>query len=141
MDRLLEADEACFLKRPRISALLNDAVGHPLTIVMAGAGSGKTRAVFEFARGAQTPVSWMQLSERDNASSRFWEKYTRLLAEWDAEFAQHCRIRGFPDTEDKLNRYIALRLCNVPRQKRLFVLDDAHLIEHPDILNFLERRL
>ncbi len=122
-------------------ALLADAVSYPLTLVIAGAGSGKTHAVYEFARGADIPVSWMQLSERDNASSRFWEKYTQVLAGWDAAFAQLCRERGFPDTEDKLNRYMALRLRNVPNHRRLFVLDDAHLIDHPDILRFLERRL
>ncbi len=135
------AVDANFLKRPRVSAMLADAARHPLTIVMAGAGSGKTRAVLEFTRGADIPVSWMQLSERDNAGSRFWEKYTKVLAGWNAIFAQQCRMLGFPDTEDKLNRYMALRLRYVPNHKRLFVMDDAHLIDNPDVLRFLERRL
>ncbi len=141
MERLPAADDVFFLKRPRVRALLADAVSHPLTIVMAGAGCGKTRAVSEYADGADIPVSWMQLSQRDNAGSRFWEKYTNILAGWDAIFAQQCRILGFPDTEDKLNRYISLRLRYVPNHKRLFVIDDAHLIDHPDILRFLEHRL
>ncbi len=129
------------LVRPRINALLADAVSRPLTIVCAGAGYGKTRAVCDFTRDCDFPATWMQFSARDNAGSRFWTKYIRLIAGWDEAFIGHCRALGFPDTEDKLNRHLAERRRYAPAERRLIVLDDIHLIKHTDILLFLDRGL
>ncbi len=134
-------DEKEFLPRPRVQALLESAAKEPLAIVCAGAGYGKSRAVFEFARKTSKPAFWIHFSERDNAGSRFWAKYTRFAAGWDEDFARQCKSMGFPDTEDKLNQYWALRARHAPERPHLFVLDDIHLIRHPDILRFMQRRL
>ncbi len=138
---LFKDDDNELLRRPRISARLRDAVKNPLTVVCAGAGFGKTRAVYDFTRETAIPVTWMQLSERDNAGSRFWAKYVKLTAQWNKPLAERCKSLGFPDTADKLNRYHALCERFAPERHRLFVLDDVHLIDHPDILLFLERRI
>ncbi|MDR1664668.1 MAG: hypothetical protein LBR83_07095, partial [Clostridiales bacterium] len=130
-----------YLSRPRLNALLADAVKHPLTIVRAGAGYGKTQAVYEFTHTSPFLSAWTQLSERDNAGSRFWAKYVRLIESWDKDFVAHCHSLGFPDSEDKLNLHSDLRKRYAPAQRRVIVLDDAHLITHPDILLFLERGL
>lgn len=140
-DYLLETDRPDCLIRPRVSAMLADAVRRPLTIVCAGAGYGKTRAVFEFAQ--QTPIesSWLHLSERDNSGSRFWAKYVRAISGWNETFVQNCRDLGFPDTESKLNLHIAMRERYAPDRRRLLILDDIHLINHTSVLLFLERAL
>ncbi len=132
-------DWADGLIRPRVNKLLTDAVKLPLTIVRAGAGCGKTRAVFDFTH--MFSASWMQLSERDNAGSRFWAKYIKLIAGWNEAFTEHCRELGFPDTEDKLNRHFTLRKRYAPTGRRIIVIDDLHIISHPDVLLFLERGL
>ncbi len=140
-DMLFDTCQANLLSRPRMSALLAEAVKYPLTIVLAGAGYGKTRAVFEYVTKAEIPFTWLQFSERDNAGSRFWSKYVQLVAGTNEAFAAQCRTMGFPDTTDKRNRYFALRNRNIPQRHRLLIMDDIHLINHPDILLFLERRL
>ncbi len=138
---LFGAEHTNLLSRPRISVLLAEAVKRPLTIVLAGAGYGKTRAVFDFVSHAAMPFTWLQFSERDNAGSRFWAKYVQLVAGTNEAFAKECRSLGYPDTPDKLNRYIALRNRYAPAKHRLIVMDDVHLIHQPDILQFLERRV
>ncbi|MDR1735887.1 MAG: LuxR C-terminal-related transcriptional regulator [Oscillospiraceae bacterium] len=129
------------LPRPRLNELLADAVKYPLTIVRAGTGCGKTRAVLDFTRACPLPSAWMQLSEHDNAGSRFWAKYVKLLAGWNADFAQQCTERGFPDTQDKINRHLDMRRRGAPKRPRLIVIDDLHFINHRDVLCFLERGL
>ncbi len=141
LNALLPDARTELLVRPRVNALLGEATQKPLTIVCAGAGYGKTQAVYEFARRASVPCLWMQFSERDNAGSRFWAKYVRLAAGWDENFARQCKALGFPDSEDKLNRYVALLGRHTPNRPHLFVLDDIHLVQQPAVLRFLERRL
>ncbi|MDR1753453.1 MAG: LuxR C-terminal-related transcriptional regulator [Eubacterium sp.] len=141
LGKSFETDKKDYLIRPRISALLADAVKSPLTIVQAGAGCGKTRAVFEFADMSAITTAWMSLSECDNAGSRFWTKYTQMISKWNEAFVEHCRDCGFPDTEDKINRHLTMRKRYTPKHKRLIVFDDMHLINCPNVLLFLEREL
>ncbi len=131
-----------YLLRPRLVALLADAVKHPLSIVIAGAGCyGKTSAVYDFTRNSSIPSTWVQFSELDNAGSRFWAKCAQVFSGWNESFAKQCESLGFPDTEDKINQHIAMRNSNAPEERRLIVIDDVHLINHPGILLFLERGL
>ena len=134
---MLSRSNENFLVRPRVSALLKEAVKHPLTIVCAGAGYGKTRAVFDFISELPFPSTWMQFSEQDNACSRFWLKYTQITAGWNEKFVEHCKALGFPDTKDKLNMHLSMRKRYAPSRRRLIVLDDIHLIEQADILRVL----
>jgi LuxR family maltose regulon positive regulatory protein len=128
-----------YLNRPRVHQLLADAIHHRITIVCAGAGCGKTRAVSDFTGISPHPSVWIQFSERDNNGSRFWAKYTQLASGWDGAFVAHCQSLGFPDTPDKINMHITMRRRYAPQNKRIVVLDDTHLITHPDILLFLEQ--
>jgi LuxR family maltose regulon positive regulatory protein len=130
-----------FLVRPRISELLISAMKKPLTIVCAGAGYGKTRAVYDFTQTIPHGSIWMQFSEQDNAGSRFWAKYLQAISGWNKDFAEKCKHHEFPDTPDKLNQHLLSRKAHETNKKFLFVLDDVHLISHPDILYFIERGL
>lgn len=63
------------IPRPRIRELLGDAVaGHPVTLVIGGAGTGKTVAVAEWALNtrAARPVAWMTLDRGITASPPLW---------------------------------------------------------------------
>ncbi|MDR1706291.1 MAG: hypothetical protein LBS19_16650, partial [Clostridiales bacterium] len=141
IDRVSELNHQDYLSRPRVSALLAEAARKPLAIVRAGAGCGKTRAVYDFAQGSGLRTAWMQLSGLDNAGSRFWSKYTQLAAGWSGAFTEHCKNLGFPDTEDKLNLHLKQRESYAPEERLIIVLDDIHLVTHPGILRFLEKGL
>lgn len=140
-DQLFTENKKDHLIRPRVSALLANAVKHPLSIVCAGAGCGKTRAVFDFTREVSSPSVWMHFSERDNASSRFWFKYTQIIASGNKMFVEHCKNLGFPNTEEKINEHLSIRRQYAPGKPRLIILDDVHLIDQPDLLFFLQRGL
>ncbi|MDR0597886.1 MAG: helix-turn-helix transcriptional regulator, partial [Treponema sp.] len=76
----LSSGSQIYLERSRIDALLEKVVQNPLVVVVAGAGYGKTYAVYSFLRKYKAQISWMQLSERDNIASRFWENFIAGVA-------------------------------------------------------------
>jgi len=128
------------LVRPRINALLTKALKKPIVIVVASAGYGKTRAVYDFLSQSEIPFLWMQLSNLDNVGTRFWENFVRVLVQsqlgegMDKELIE----LGFPDTEDKISKFIEIWDRLVVNRRYVFVLDDLHLVNNPDVLRFLE---
>src|ERR671938_1359821 len=60
--------------RPRLFELLDRGAAHPVTLVCAPAGSGKTMLLASWLRSAELPgpVAWVNV-ERDEAdATRFW---------------------------------------------------------------------
>ena len=60
------------LTRPRLLQTLAAAAEHPLTVVNAPAGSGKTVAVRDWAVEAEEPLIWVTAAEADLAGSGLW---------------------------------------------------------------------
>jgi len=130
---------AC-LKRPRLHKLLEDAVSYPLVVVCAGAGYGKTRAVHSFLRENEAHTTWMQISERDNNATRFWESFTSVVSlSWPEAGARLMEI-GFPETDKAFTKYTTI-MHKVAAQpgKHIRVFDDFHLLHNPAVLCFFER--
>jgi LuxR family maltose regulon positive regulatory protein len=125
-------------ERTRINRLFTEAVQYPLVVVCAGSGYGKTSAIRDFAEKYQAVTTWVQLSERDNVGARFWENFTHSLGQGNAVFGKALGKLGFPDTTDKLNQYLALVRSHIEMRRRIFVLDDFHLIEDPAVIRFVE---
>jgi len=126
------------LQRPRLDNLFTDAaVEHNLIIVSAGVGYGKTFAVQDFVESYGVATSWMQLSVRDNVSVRFWENFTHMAQQNNPLFAAVLGELGFPDTPDKLNRYLVALATFLEKEKGILVIDDFHLIEDRSVLQFL----
>jgi LuxR family maltose regulon positive regulatory protein len=131
-----------YLERPRIDRLLEKAVQKPVVVVSAGAGYGKTHAVYSFVRDYNALTSWMQLSERDNIGKRFWENFIAGVSAGNKEAADRLANIEFPETEREWERYVI-----VPREetrtnvKYIFVYDDFHLIHDKAVLRFLERSI
>jgi LuxR family maltose regulon positive regulatory protein len=127
------------LIRPRINALLTKAVKKPLTMVYAGMGCGKTRAIYDFTQKCKIPVLWMQFSDSENNPTRFWEMFCHNVAKINKSLAMEMKKLGFPDNDGKLNIYFAIRdkmLINTPR---IYVLDDFHFLKTTTVLNFAEQ--
>lgn len=135
------SDKAERYIRPRINALLEQAVQKPLVIVCAGVGYGKTDAVLDFVNENKIPAVWIQCSEFDNVSRRFWENFIHALSPINKPLSNELKELGLPDSEDKLNRYLNLShhsLSTRPAPFQIYVLDDLHLIKNPAIIYFLE---
>jgi len=136
------ADSSKHLVRPRLNTLLKKATQKPLVIVCAGAGYGKTRAVYDFVNESKTATIWMQLSKQDNMTTRFWESFVHSIAQVVGSHVEDFLSLGFPDTEEKMQRYCSFRdrsIAALPRQRYLTIFDDFHLIKNPDIIRFIER--
>jgi len=127
-----------FLVRPRISALLTQAVEKPLVFICAGTGYGKTRAVYDFTKNAEIPTTWIQISEYDIIPSRFWENFINGISQSYKDLSEKLKEIGFPDTDEKLSRISAIDEAAMPKQKHLVVLDDFHLITQPTIIQGIE---
>jgi LuxR family maltose regulon positive regulatory protein len=136
----LPSSNQLYLERPRIDALLEKAVKNPLVVVVAGAGYGKTYAVYSFVRKYQAQISWMQFSERDNVTSRFWENFINGVALSNAKAAARLEKIEFPETERQFERYMTIPLEEVsPHNRAILVYDDCHLVQNPAVLRFLEK--
>ncbi|MDR1875371.1 MAG: LuxR C-terminal-related transcriptional regulator [Synergistaceae bacterium] len=85
-------------------------------------------------------TTWIQLSERDNLGTRFWENFVCTVALRDRRFADWLREIGFPEADDQFTEYLSF-LDNkiVPDEKNVIVFDDFHLIEDRSVLQFIRR--
>jgi LuxR family maltose regulon positive regulatory protein len=128
-----------YLERPHIHQLLEKAMQSPLITVVAGAGYGKTLAVYSFLQKYNSVTFWLQLSETDNLGSRFWENFTRAISLSNQQFAAKLTDIGFPETERQFDRYLAIPNEEIrPDKKYVLVLDDFHLIYDKAVLRFVE---
>jgi LuxR family maltose regulon positive regulatory protein len=128
-----------YLKRPRIHRLLEKAVGSPVVTVTAGAGYGKTHAVYSFLQANNFVTAWMQLSERDNIQERFWENFTAAVSFINKKTAQRLGEHGFPGTGRRFDSYLSIPREDVdPQVRYVFVYDDFHLIQNREVIRFLE---
>jgi len=128
-------------KRSRLNQLFFEAIKHPLVVVYAGTGYGKTSAVHDFTEEYQTTAIWAHISERDNVCARFWENYIHTIAQINAPFADAAAKLGFPDTSEKRNQYMSFMREFVSMKQRLIILDDFHCLENESIICFLEECL
>lgn len=128
------------IERPRLFDWLEPTLLHPITLLQAPAGSGKTTVLNQWLRSHADfpPVAWVTLDGGDNDLTRFWryliaacevwqepgQKYTQALSALEVPF-------GLPD----MDRVLALFLNELTRQKqqKLLLLDDYYLITEPRI--------
>jgi LuxR family maltose regulon positive regulatory protein len=128
-----------YLERPQLYGLLEKAIKSPIVTVTAGAGYGKTQAVYSFVRKYNVVTVWMQLFERDNLGLHFWDNFCRVVEFTNSDTAAKIREIGFPETEEKLDRYLRiLHDAVMPNRKYILVYDDVHLIREKSVLRFLE---
>jgi len=130
-----------YLPRPRLDAIIDQAVQSKLVYVIAGSGYGKTRAIHHYIE--QQPdavIRWMQLTESDNIGFRYWESLTHIIASDNPELAARLRELGFPETPARFKQFGEIvKNRELPSQKTFLVLDDFHLIHSKEALDFAQR--
>jgi len=130
------------IPRPRIDSLLDQAVSHPLTVVSAGAGSGKTSAAASWAHTQRIDrhVAWLGLDRRDNKAHAFWSGLSIALIAGD-RVSTDSALRDFAPASvigpGEVASLLA-RLIDLPRPVVL-VLDDFHHISSPEVLEGFEQ--
>ncbi|MDR2786469.1 MAG: LuxR C-terminal-related transcriptional regulator [Treponema sp.] len=128
-----------YLERPRLYRSMEKSLGSPLITVVAGAGYGKTSAVYLYLRRINAYTFWVQISKRDNLAFRFWENLTGVVASLNPELSRDLRELGFPYTQQQFDRYFATtKKAMVPDRNYVVVLDDFHLLDSAPIMRFIE---
>lgn len=124
------------VSRPRLLADLDRAADLPFTLLCAGPGAGKTVLLTEWAQNSKAQVAWITAGTADVAPRRFWNLLESALPDLDG------RDRGAPATgPDAVPDPVQLLLSQVPdpASPLVVIIDDAHLLTHPDILDGLDR--
>ena len=125
-------------QRQRINQLLAKAANYPLVVICAGAGYGKTSAVYDFTRGVSIQVGWTQLTERDNIGARFWENFVGSTIQVNTGYAKAIKALGFPDTDEKINKFHGIVKSQFDGNPRIHVFDDFHFIYDPAMIFLAE---
>ena len=118
---------------------MKKATSYPLVVVCAGAGYGKTSAVYDFMHGVNAHIGWTRLTEHDNIGERFWENLASSSASSDPNHIEAMKAIGFPDSEDKLNRYQTSIRGLFGEKPVIHVFDDFHFIDDPEMVNYADR--
>jgi len=140
-DVVLQSENNGHFIRPRINALLAQAVKKPLTIICAGMGCGKTRGVYDFTQECGIPTAWIQFKKADNLGLRLKDTYDHTVAQINKPLSGELKTLDYPDTGNELNKYFSARN---PKQKGMhciFVFDDFHLVKDVAVLRFMERAI
>ena len=116
---------------PRLIKQLEGVWEHPLTVVEAPMGYGKTTAVKHFLSSAEADVLWLKVY--DDSIDNFWNAFASLCGELDDGLPTSLANIGFPDDNLSLRETLQLLGSLALSKKSVLVIDDYHLIDSPKI--------
>lgn len=125
--------------RPALDLLLDEASLHPVTVVSAGPGWGKTTAVAGWVRRRQDEVSqavaWLTLEPVDDSPAAFWGSILRAIALSGAVPHGHplASASTSAGAGEEVLAALFRGLDSLPAPL-LIVLDDFHLIEDTAVI-------
>lgn len=121
--------------RPRVTGAIAAALEtHPLVLVVAAAGSGKTTAVAQFAATRPAPVAWLTLDEWDSHPGRLAAHLAAAVETLDAAAGRECAAMledGLPPAE------CAACLAEQIPAGGVVVVDDVHNLAGRDVREVL----
>jgi len=123
------------LSRFRLVEQLNLGLLHPLILISAPAGYGKTTLLSTWVTNCEYPVAWLTLDQGDNDPVRFWRYMGAALQKANDRLGKSLRSTLFsaqtPDVEQ-----ITIDLVNdiaASNIKLILVLEDYHLIDNAEV--------
>ncbi|MCL2775095.1 MAG: LuxR C-terminal-related transcriptional regulator [Oscillospiraceae bacterium] len=130
-----------YVPRHRIDRLFDRLIRRKLVYVIAGAGYGKTQAVYHYIKQqTDVVVRWLQLTENDNIGFHYWESITYNISLDNPELAAKLREFGFPETLARFKQFAEiLKSTRRHSNKTFIILDDFHVIYSKQALIFAER--
>jgi LuxR family transcriptional regulator, maltose regulon positive regulatory protein len=104
-------------------------------LLAAGPGSGKTVLLSDWALAQKAPVGWINLTAADAAPRRFWPLLCAALRACTGRDSRASAVAANP-AEDVVQSLLgSMSGAAVPP---VLVVDDAHLLTHPAILDGLD---
>ena len=123
------------IARPRLLAALDSSAGLPLVLLAAGPGSGKTVLLADWALAQKAPVGWISLTAADAAPRRFWPLLCSALRACAGPGAVAPAVSANPTVSAVRSLLDSMPSFAVPPA---LVIDDAHLLAHPAVLEGLD---
>ncbi len=128
-----------WVARPRLLQLLNTGLTHPVMVVSAPAGFGKTTLLVQWSSETALPLAWMSLDAHDNEITQF---LAYLIAAIQSLFPNRCAetahllsaLRSAP--RDLLFTTFINELDEIQDQY-ILVLDDYHFVTDESINDLL----
>lgn len=120
---------------PPLKNELDEILIHPLTVVEAPMGYGKTTAVREYLLAGDIDLLWQNIYS--DLHSDFWTSFCTLFKDIDETCATSLQSLGFPDNNITYHKMIdILSAVDFPRPA-VVVLDDYHLADTPEIATII----
>jgi LuxR family maltose regulon positive regulatory protein len=133
------------VRRPRLTARINEGVKGPLTLLSAPAGFGKTQLLAEWAAEGARAIAWLTLSAEDNDHIRFLHYLSNAFQEVEPRLS--AAILDYSQTAEQNRVEMATLLINeasaIPKDL-ILVMDEYHVLHDSSViasLNFLLRNL
>jgi LuxR family maltose regulon positive regulatory protein len=126
------------LKREQIDAQLQNVFDYPLTVVVAAMGYGKTTAVRTYLDEAQARYAWLSVAGEETSARYIWNSLTRQLARTEPELGGRLNALGFPVDAPQKDRVIGIITEYAYTANTVWVIDDYHLANAPELDRLLE---
>ncbi len=122
--------------RARLRELLEEGARHPLTLISAPPGFGKTMLAAQWARSqAEYQVGWLSLDETDSQPTAFWRYVIGALLHCCPGLAETAQTMLTVPTPPPIETVLASLINEIANFDRalLLVLDDYHLVQNPEV--------
>jgi LuxR family maltose regulon positive regulatory protein len=126
--------------RPRLVDALERSVRDTrLVLISAPAGCGKTTLLAQWSRASSLPVAWFSVGAEDNVFDRFFRSLVSAWAFIDPRIMDSPvgLLLGGPEPDRDTVLAALINVANANSDHMVFVLDDAHLVEKPAIIEAL----
>ena len=125
------------LHRPRLHDLIEKGLRHPLLVMLAGPGYGKTQAMADYLAQCDANVFWLRLNALDNLPAHFWGRLIQVLERAFAGASERLKPLEFPDNLSKFDAFLQFLSNEICREKRaIWVFDDFGEIGERKIKDF-----
>jgi len=130
------------LPRSRLAEQLNLGLLHPLVLISAPAGYGKTTVVSTWVAAGQDAVAWLTLDEGDNDPIRFWRYVNAALQQVDDRLGKSLRSDLFSAQTPDVEQMIVGMINAITASGKIItlILEDYHIISNTEVhanMNFL----
>jgi LuxR family maltose regulon positive regulatory protein len=124
---------AHYVRRPRLLQLLDEAVGGPLTLVVAPAGVGKTVLVSSWVAESTVPAAWLSLNEADREGRQLWSGVIAALETlWPRCGDAALTLLRRPGPIAGVVGQLLDDLDSEADSRGVLVIDDLHLVDDDD---------
>lgn len=125
------------LSRTRVNRQLDQIFSHPLTVIRAPMGFGKTTAMREYLREQGMDSIWLSLLGSGGSLAYCWERLTAQIRKRKPDMAERLINLGFPMDISQLAKIVDIICGQTYLRPTLVVVDDYHLIDCSQVANLI----